>query len=94
MCDHARTQKDVHTHSDSQVSYIPQQNITFLTKTTAFIHLQDNYDKLLMKQRFVEPHTIQQTEIPAVLDSWVKTTPSVKMLWPQKIVCPYIFIKQ
>jgi hypothetical protein len=38
----------------------------------------------LMKQQFVATHTIRQTEIFALLDSWVRNTPSVKMLCPQK----------
>jgi hypothetical protein len=47
----------------------------------------------LIKQKFVVAHTISQTEIRAVLDSWVRNTPSVKMLCPQKkIICPYIFV--
>jgi len=37
-----------------------------------------------MKQQFVPTHTFPQTEIPSLLDSWVKNTPSVKMLYPQK----------
>ena len=32
----------------------------------------------------VVTHTIHQTEIPTLLDSWVTNTPSVKMLCPQK----------
>jgi hypothetical protein len=39
---------------------------------------------LFMKQQFVITLTIRQTEIPALLDSWVTNTPSVKMLCPQK----------
>jgi len=37
-----------------------------------------------MKWQFVVTHTILQTEISALLDSWVTNTPSVKMLCPQK----------
>ena len=29
-------------------------------------------------------HTIPQTEITALLDNWVKNTPSIKMVCPQK----------
>ena len=36
----------------------------------------------LMKQQFVVTHTIRQNEIPALLDSAVMNTPSVKMLCP------------
>jgi hypothetical protein len=46
-----------------------------------------------IKQQFVVTHTIRQTEIPASLDISVTNTPSVKMLCPQKIPCPYIFVK-
>ena len=35
----------------------------------------------LMAQQFVVTRTIRQTEIPALLDSWVTNTP-VKMLFP------------
>jgi len=45
----------------------------------------------LMKQQFVV-HTFGQTEIPALLDGGVTNTPSVKVLCPQKIACPYIFV--
>jgi len=38
----------------------------------------------LMKQQFVLTHTIRQNEIPALLDSWVTDTPSVKMLYQRK----------
>jgi hypothetical protein len=42
---------------------------------------------LLMKWQFVITHTILQTEVSALLDSWVTNTPSVKMLCPQKKNC-------
>jgi hypothetical protein len=35
-----------------------------------------------MKWQFVITQTICQTEIPALLDSWVTNTPSVKILCP------------
>jgi hypothetical protein len=41
----------------------------------------------LMKQQFILTHTTRQTEIPALLDSLVTNTPSVKMLYSQKISC-------
>ena len=34
-----------------------------------------------MKQQFAVTHTLCQTEIPALLDSWATNTPSVKMLY-------------
>ena len=46
-----------------------------------------------MGKQFVVTHAICPTEIPALLDSWVTNTPSVKMLCPQKIPSPYIFVK-
>jgi hypothetical protein len=46
-----------------------------------------------MKRQFVT-HTIRQTEIPGLLDSWITDTHSVKMLCPRKeIACPYISVK-
>lgn len=47
----------------------------------------------LMKEQFIITHTLRQSEIPGWLDSWVKNTPSVEMLCPQKMSCPFIFIK-
>ena len=46
-----------------------------------------------MEKQFVVKHAICPTEIPMLLDSWVTNTPSVKMLCPQKIPSPYIFVK-
>jgi len=41
-----------------------------------------------MKLQFVITHTTCQTEIPTLLDTWVKNTPSVKMMCWQKIASP------
>ena len=41
----------------------------------------------------VVTHTDRQTDIPALPDSWVTNTPSVKMLCPQKIACSLCFRK-
>ena len=38
---------------------------------------------LLVKQQFVVTHTIRQTEIPALLGSWITNVHSVKILYPQ-----------
>jgi hypothetical protein len=38
---------------------------------------------LLTKQQFFITHTIRKIENPALLDIWVTSTPSVKMLCPQ-----------
>ena len=46
-----------------------------------------------MKRQFVLAHTIRPTEIPALLHSSVTNTPYAKMLCPQKVVCPCIFVK-
>ena len=46
----------------------------------------------LMKRQFVVTHTILQTEISALLDSWVTNTP-VKMLCPQKNLLSFHFHK-
>jgi hypothetical protein len=54
---------------------------------------QEHYVTLLTKQQFVITHTIRQTEIPALLDSLVTNTPSVKMQSSQKIASPYIFVQ-
>ena len=45
-----------------------------------------------MSRQFAVTQTLRQTEISALLDSWVTNTPSVKM-YPQKIAFPYIFVK-
>jgi len=47
----------------------------------------------LIKQQLVITHTICQTEIPALLDSWVTNTLSVKMLYLQTS-SPYVFLKK
>jgi hypothetical protein len=46
-----------------------------------------------MKQQFVVIHTIPQTEIPALLDSWVTNTPSVKCCVHKKIAFSLHFSK-
>jgi len=47
----------------------------------------------LVERRFVVTHTIRQTEIPALLDSSVASSPSIKILFPLKITCSHIFVK-
>jgi len=37
--------------------------------------------------------SIPQTEIPTLLEGWVKYTPSVKILYPQKTAFRYIFVR-
>ena len=47
-----------------------------------------------MKGQIAVTPAIHQTKIPALLDSWVTDTSSVKMACVQrKNPCPYIFIK-
>ena len=48
---------------------------------------------VLMEQLFVAKHTIRQTEIPALLDSLVTNTPSVKTQCPQTHFSPCISVK-
>jgi len=40
----------------------------------------------LLMQQFVVTHTIHQTEIATLLDSWVTDIPSVKNACPQKLL--------
>jgi hypothetical protein len=47
-----------------------------------------------MKRRFFLTHTVRQTYILASLDSWVTNTPSVKMLCPQNMACPYTVLSE
>ena len=42
--------------------------------------------KSLVKRQSVVTHTIHQTEIPTLLDSWATNTPSVKILYHQKLL--------
>ena len=42
-----------------------------------------------MKEQIVVTHTIRQTEIPALLDSWVTNTPSVKIYPQRNCFCLY-----
>jgi hypothetical protein len=37
-----------------------------------------------MKWQCIGTHTIRQTQFSALIDSWVTSTPSIKMLCPQK----------
>ena len=46
-----------------------------------------------MKWQFNVTHTIRQTQIPALLNSWVTNTPSVKMLCPQKN-CLFLYFRK
>jgi len=57
--------------------------------------MRDGAPVSLMKRQFVVvTHTNRQTEIPALLDSWVTNTPAAKMLCPQKKnACPRISLK-
>jgi hypothetical protein len=47
----------------------------------------------LIKQQFFVTHTIRRTEIPALPYSWVTSTPSNKMMCPQKIRLSLYFRK-
>ena len=42
-----------------------------------------------MKQQSSVIHAIRQRDIPALPDSWVTNTRSIKMLCPQKIASSY-----
>jgi len=62
----------------------------------SFLNLQCTDEKLTtssQKQQFYITHTIHPTVFPTFLYIWVKNTPPVKMLNPQKIASSYIFIK-
>jgi hypothetical protein len=73
-------------------NYVCNSPIRATTTPLSSFHYLINIS--LTKQQIVVAHTIRQTEIPALLDSWVINTPSVKLLCSQKrIACPYIFIE-
>jgi len=46
------------------------------------------YEVSLSSQQFVVTHTVRQTDTPALPDSTVTNTPSVKMSCPQRTACP------
>ena len=48
----------------------------------------------LIKQQFVVTHTMHQTSTSAQLDSSVKNTPSVKILYPNQKVLKCWFFKE
>jgi len=48
---------------------------------------------LLMKLQFAVTCTICQTQIPALLDIWVKNMLSVKICDHRMVTCPYICVK-
>ena len=43
----------------------------------------------LTKHRFVVTHTLRQTDIPALLDSWDSNTPAVRIVWYQVLWEPF-----
>jgi hypothetical protein len=47
----------------------------------------------LVKQQSVATHTFRQSDIRALLKSWVTNPPSIKMPYPQKMFSPCIFVK-
>ena len=71
--------------------YTSTQRIFLDIKTASCLLTSKNIS--LMKRKFVITHKIRQTEIPALPDSQVTNTPSVKMLCPQTkflvLVFPY-----
>ena len=66
---------------------------TYQCRASGCCHMLSYIKVTRMKKQFVVTHAIRPTEIPALLDSWVTNTTSVKMLCPQKITSPYIFVK-
>jgi len=46
---------------------------------------------LLVRWQYVATHTVCQTEVPALVGSWVTNTTSVQMVRPQKICLPLYF---
>jgi hypothetical protein len=55
------------------------QNVVFCgDKTLIFVENMPDKKVLVMKEQFIVTHTIRQNEIPALLDSWVTSTPSFK----------------
>jgi hypothetical protein len=53
----------------------------------SFLHIFDvRNGMLLINKQFILIHTIIQTKVPALLESWVTNTTSAKMPSPQKIL--------
>jgi hypothetical protein len=67
-------------HTASSKSYRTHVNRFYEKIMQTLCTVSSKFDILLMEQQFVITHTICQTEIPGLLDSWVTNTPSVKML--------------
>ena len=63
-------------------------------KCTLWIYLLSSDFKSLMKQQFVVTHTIRQTEIPALPDSWIKNTLSAKKLCTQTKNCLNFYFRK
>jgi hypothetical protein len=58
-------------------------------------HFRSTTTDRLRNGNLSETHTIRQTEIPALLDTWVTNMPSVKMFSPQeKTACLFIFLQK
>jgi hypothetical protein len=87
------------THAlDSAATGIGMHQLQVLTKLKAkaplcvwIVSFSNQVIVSLLKGQSLVTHTIRQTEIPALLDSWVTITSSVKILCPQTKCLPLYF---
>jgi hypothetical protein len=71
---------------NARISHVPHACCIPQLHHTRFGHLifGDDLTTSLVKRQFVVTHTIRQTEIPAMLNSWTTNTPSVSIFCPHK----------
>jgi hypothetical protein len=78
---HIRQERRRHMHCYESVKAHPNK---LRVKKYRVIEYSSTWCMPFTKQQFVIAHTIRQTEIPALLDGWLKYKLSVKMLCLQK----------
>jgi len=79
------------------LSCLPKFNVVFSSHCSLHTILLSVYVMYiyisLMKRQFVVNYITRQIEIPTLLDSSGKSTPSFKLLCPQKNYFSFVFVK-
>jgi len=79
------------------LSCLPKVNVVFPSHCNSYTIFLSVYVLLHIyiahERQFFLTHITCQMEIPALLDSWGKSTPSIKMLCPQKMISLVGFVK-
>ena len=88
---HIRQERRRQMHCSESVKAHP--NTLCAKKKKKVIHYSRTRCKTFMEEPFVITHTIRHTEIPALLDGWVKYMLSKCCAHKNKIASPYIYVK-